>query len=247
MDPITLGLAKKYVDDTANSLGAVKGSPATIESITPVDGGNNVVFAWTGTDGTKQTQMMFVADGKDVCGITKTEKKLILTLLDNVAYVTDDMSETLAQLRELWDGADEPEGELVYKWVVGLNGTGNPEAIMSRDVENRAMALAENTGIPLYYASPREVSPYSPVVIPDGAVSVTVKCQGFRVGFNELKLVDGKWHRLFNSDSNPVADEATYAFRNTEAGALFVKLRPITDDATTLTNVPEVADIVFNY
>lgn len=64
MDLVTLSLAKKYVEDTANGLGAVKGSPATIESITPVEGGNEVVFAWTGTDGTKQTQTMFVAEGK---------------------------------------------------------------------------------------------------------------------------------------------------------------------------------------
>lgn len=67
MDVVTLSLAKKYVDDTANGLGAVKGSPATIESITPVDGGNEVVFAWIGADGTKQTQMMFVENGSADC------------------------------------------------------------------------------------------------------------------------------------------------------------------------------------
>lgn len=65
MDFIALSLAKKYVDDTANGLGAVKGSSATIESITPVEGGNNVTFAWIGADGKKQTQTMFVANGKD--------------------------------------------------------------------------------------------------------------------------------------------------------------------------------------
>lgn len=64
MDIVSLALAKKYTDDTANGLGAVKGSPATVESITAVDGGNNVVFAWTGTDGKKQTQTMFVANGE---------------------------------------------------------------------------------------------------------------------------------------------------------------------------------------
>lgn len=64
MDIVSLTLAKKYTDDTANALGAVKGASATVESITPVDGGNNVVFAWTGTDGKKQTATMFVADGK---------------------------------------------------------------------------------------------------------------------------------------------------------------------------------------
>lgn len=65
MDNVTLAVAKKYTDETANALGAVKGTPATVESITPVEGGNNVVFAWTGTDGTKQTQTMFVANGEE--------------------------------------------------------------------------------------------------------------------------------------------------------------------------------------
>ena len=66
MDITTLSLAKKYVDETAKGLGAVKGANATIESITRVEGGNNVVYAWTGADGTKQTQAMFVADAKDL-------------------------------------------------------------------------------------------------------------------------------------------------------------------------------------
>ena len=65
MDLLTLSLAKKYTDDATNGLGAVKGANATIENITPVDGGNNVTFAWTGTDGKKQTQTMFVANGQD--------------------------------------------------------------------------------------------------------------------------------------------------------------------------------------
>lgn len=64
MDAVTLSLSKKYTDDTANALGAVKGANATVESISPVEGGNQVVFAWTGTDGKKQTQTMFVADGR---------------------------------------------------------------------------------------------------------------------------------------------------------------------------------------
>lgn len=85
MDFITLSLAKKYVNDAANALGAVKGANCTIESITPTDGGNNVVFAWTGTDGTKQTQTMFVASGKS----------------DSVLYTKQELTEEQkAQARE---------------------------------------------------------------------------------------------------------------------------------------------------
>ena len=62
-DPFT------YEDFTAEQIEALKGakgdagSSVTIESITHIDGGNEVVFAWIGADGTKQTQTMFVADG----------------------------------------------------------------------------------------------------------------------------------------------------------------------------------------
>lgn len=64
MDLITLGMSKKYTEDTTIGLGAIKGAPATIEKITPVEGGNNVTFLWTGTDGTQQRQTLFVANGQ---------------------------------------------------------------------------------------------------------------------------------------------------------------------------------------
>ena len=56
-------LSKKYVEDTSISLGAVKGAPCTIKSITEVDGGQKVTFEWTGTSGTKQTSEMTVKNG----------------------------------------------------------------------------------------------------------------------------------------------------------------------------------------
>ena len=56
-------LSKKYVEDTSISLGAVKGAPCTIKSITEVDGGQKVTFEWTGTSGTKQTSEMIVKNG----------------------------------------------------------------------------------------------------------------------------------------------------------------------------------------
>jgi len=64
MDIITLALAKKYVDEVVAGSGVRAGKNCTIQSITPVDGGNNVVFAWTNDDGTAATQTLFVADGR---------------------------------------------------------------------------------------------------------------------------------------------------------------------------------------
>ena len=63
LDLITLAAAKGYVGETADSLGAVKGAPATIKSITEIDGGHRVTFEWTGTSGTKQTSTLDVMNG----------------------------------------------------------------------------------------------------------------------------------------------------------------------------------------
>ena len=63
MDMITLAAARKYVNDTAIALGAVKGSPCTIKSITETDDGATVVFSWTGADGVEQTSSTFLPRG----------------------------------------------------------------------------------------------------------------------------------------------------------------------------------------
>lgn len=64
MDILAYVLAKKYTNDTADSLGSLKGAPATIKSIEDIDGGHRVTFEWTGTSGTKQTQTLDVMDGE---------------------------------------------------------------------------------------------------------------------------------------------------------------------------------------
>ena len=65
MDLITLAAAKGYVGETADSLGAVKGAPATIKSITEIDGGHRVTFEWTGNSGKEQTEDLIIKDGID--------------------------------------------------------------------------------------------------------------------------------------------------------------------------------------
>lgn len=63
IDIMTLASAKNYADSIANSLGAVKGAPCTIKSITEGADGATVVFEWTGTDGAKQTSTTFLPSG----------------------------------------------------------------------------------------------------------------------------------------------------------------------------------------
>jgi len=56
-------LSKRYVSDSLEGIGAVKGKNCTISSITPIDGGNRVTFSWTLDDGTVKTQTMDVMNG----------------------------------------------------------------------------------------------------------------------------------------------------------------------------------------
>ncbi len=63
MDVLTYALAKKLISETADSLGSLKGAPATIKSIEEIAGGHRVTFEWTGTSGAKRTQTMDVMDG----------------------------------------------------------------------------------------------------------------------------------------------------------------------------------------
>ena len=58
-------LSKKYTDNTTDALGGVKGAPATIKSVTEIDGGHRVTFEWTGTSGKKETSTLDVMNGID--------------------------------------------------------------------------------------------------------------------------------------------------------------------------------------
>ena len=66
LDVVSMAIARNYTDKTVEGLGAVKGAPCTIKSITEVDGGQKVTFEWTGTSGTKQTSEMTVKNGVSI-------------------------------------------------------------------------------------------------------------------------------------------------------------------------------------
>lgn len=80
-------LAKGYVDKTLVGTGAIHGASCQIHSITPVTGGNNVVFSWVDNSGSTQLSApMFVADGKSsydlwlAAGNTGTEAQFLASL-----------------------------------------------------------------------------------------------------------------------------------------------------------------------
>ena len=62
---VTYALCKKYVDDSLQGGGALKGKNCTIDGISEITGGHRVTFKWTLDDGTVQTGSMDVMDGTD--------------------------------------------------------------------------------------------------------------------------------------------------------------------------------------
>lgn len=87
---LTLGAARAYVNATADALGAVKGAPCTIKSITPITGGNRVTFEWTSDSGVKQTQTMDVMDGTNtqVSTLPEASAALVGTIYQYVGATT---------------------------------------------------------------------------------------------------------------------------------------------------------------
>ena len=149
MDLITLAAAKGYVGETADSLGALKGAPATIKSITEIDGGHRVTFEWIGTSGTKQTSTLDVMngvngtdgkngtkgtkgdpgqngqDGTDGIGILKIEKTKTEGLIDTYVITFSDDSTfeyTVTNGKDGKDGTGSSTGEENVIESIKVNG-----------------------------------------------------------------------------------------------------------------------------
>ncbi|WP_405376360.1 hypothetical protein [Pseudobutyrivibrio sp.] len=73
MDIVTYAMAQGYVKRSLDGLGALRGAPCTIKSITETDDGNIVTFEWTGDSGAKQTRTMLVKNGEDGISITDVD------------------------------------------------------------------------------------------------------------------------------------------------------------------------------
>lgn len=64
MDLDAYVLSKSYTDETVVGGGAIKGKNCTVDSITPITGGQRVTFKWTLDDGTVKTGTMDVMNGQ---------------------------------------------------------------------------------------------------------------------------------------------------------------------------------------
>lgn len=61
---ITYAVSKKSAKKIADGMGAIKGAPCQVKSITPVDGGTKVELEWTGNSGAKETDSFTIKNGE---------------------------------------------------------------------------------------------------------------------------------------------------------------------------------------
>lgn len=124
----TYAKSKGYTDETVVGGGAIKGKNCTIESITPITGGNRVTFKWTLDDGTVQTDTMDVMDGEDGKGI----KRVYVNEEDHLIIVYDD------------DTTSDAGEVIVYSSVDSVNGKTGVVELTASDVG----ALPDDTVVP---------------------------------------------------------------------------------------------------
>lgn len=94
---MTLALAKKFTEDTAVGLGAVKGAPCTISTIEDLDDHVAVQFKWTGTDGTEQSRIANIKHGVSVVKLElMSNNELFYTLSDGTVESCGTVNVTVA-------------------------------------------------------------------------------------------------------------------------------------------------------
>lgn len=76
MDITSYILSKRYIDGVISGAGAIRGAPCQIQSIEPVEGGNQVTFLWELNDGSTQSETILIKDGvgEDGVGIVGIEQ-----------------------------------------------------------------------------------------------------------------------------------------------------------------------------
>lgn len=119
---VALKKAKTYTDETADSLGGLKGAPCTIKSTTETDEGTVIVFEWTGTSGTTQTSSILVKNGED--GQVQTIATTRTVDDDGVVITVVNPDGTTASTATIYDGkSTSSEYDVVDETLIIKDGS----------------------------------------------------------------------------------------------------------------------------
>lgn len=128
MDTVSYALSRKYVNDTINALGAVKGAPCTIKTIDEHENYTDVVFEWTGTDGSILTDTMRIDHP-----IKAVTTESIKTALGYTPAKQDDVASLSADIANLTG-----EYELINRFTVSEDVT---SLVVDRDSAGKPFEL----------------------------------------------------------------------------------------------------------
>lgn len=81
-----IGMLRSYVNKSLVGVGAIKGAPCKIQSITDSDGSHTITFSWLDDAGTTHTSQLIVNDGSNIDSITQDGADITITLTDGTSY-----------------------------------------------------------------------------------------------------------------------------------------------------------------
>lgn len=200
-----LALAMQYTDDSLAGAGALEGKPCQIQSITPITGGNRVVFLWLDNSGTSHTDSMDVmdgtdgtngtngTDGTDGVGIASIEKTGTSGLVDTYTItLTDGNTETFT----VTNGKDGTDGTNGTDGTDGTDGF-SPIATVTKSGDVYTISIEDKNGTTteqIDLGDKQDKTLATPLTI-GGASQTTVE--------DALGALNTQDNTLFNTITNP--------------------------------------------
>lgn len=110
LNTLTLGAACSYTNNVVSGMGAIKGAPCQIQSITAITGGNRVTFLWVDNSDVSHTSTMDIMDGdkgdtgKGIKSVAiNSSNHLIVTFDDNTSTDAGELTDLNTTIEHITD------------------------------------------------------------------------------------------------------------------------------------------------
>lgn len=114
LDVISWVLSNSNTSNVLEGMGNIKGKNATISSITPINGGNQITFAYTLDDGTQQTSTLDILDAYGIAlknNFVGTEEEWLESLKMDVTELKEVVAQEVAD--QIGDTVEESVEEQI--------------------------------------------------------------------------------------------------------------------------------------